>query len=206
MDTQSTVWIGFWLVVRIKFVLGERFGIILPGVCHDGCGVKANERSIQYAHFIELFDLGLHDLFYQFMVQLSEEAVISPVGWQRFSNIKAAVVSNEAVIVKVVRQIGNIAKALALHDYESAEHGSYWITGTTAPFLLLLQLRQIPMKKQAVIKSSLRLRGKQAYVLYHFLSVDSNQPPFGWFLVQLNYTKMADCFLCFLVTKHIYKS
>ena len=203
MDTQGAVWIGFWLVVRIKFVLDERFRIILPGVCHDGSGVKTNERSIQHAHFIEFFDLGLHDLFYQLMIQLPEEAVISPVGWHRFGDIEAAVVSNEAVIVKVVRQIGNIAEALALHHYEGAEHGSYWITGTADPFLLLFQYGQIQMKKQGIVKCSFGLRGKQAYVLYHFLSVDSNQPPFGWFLVQLNYTKKADCFLYFLVTKHI---
>lgn len=197
MDTQGAVWIGFWLVVRIKFVLDERFGIVLFGVCHDGCGVKTNERSIQHTHFIELFDLALHDLFYQLMIQFPEETVISPVGWQRFGNIKAAVVSNEAVIVKVVRQIGNIAKALTLHDYESAEHGSYWITGTTNPFLLLFQYGQIQMKKQGVIKSGLRLRGKQAYVLYHFLSVDSNQPPLVGFGCNLIIPKRLIAFYIF---------
>ena len=162
-----------------------------------------HRRSCEVALNLELY--RSHSVL-KLMIWFPEEAVISPVGWQRFGNIKAAVVSNEAVIVKVVRQIGNIAKALTLHDYESAEHGSYRITGTTNPFLMLFQYGQIQVKKQGVIKSGLRLRGKQAYVLYHFLSVDSNQPPFGWLLVQLNYTKMADCFLYFLVTKHIYKS
>ena len=197
MDTQGAVWIGFWLVVRIKFVLDERFWIILSGVCHDGCGVKTNEGGIQNTHFIELFDLRLHDLFYQLMIQLPDEAVISPVGWHRFGDIEAAVVSNEAVIVKVVRQIGNIAKALALHDYEGTEHGSYWITGTTDPFLLLLQLRQIQMKKKGVIISGLRLRGKQADVLYHFLSVDSNQPPLVGFGCNLIIPKWLIAFYIF---------
>ena len=116
MDTQSTVWIGFWLVVRIKFVLDEGFGIILSGVCHDGCRVQSNERSIQHTHFIELFDLGLHDLLDKLMIQLSQEAVIGPVGRQWLGNIEAAVVSNKAVIVKVVRQIGNITNVFRVVD------------------------------------------------------------------------------------------
>ena len=201
MDTQSAVRIGFRLVFRIEFVFGEGFWIVLPGICHDGRRVQTNEGRIQHTHFIELFDLTLHDLFCQLMVQLSEKAVISPVGGQGHGNVEAAVVSDKAVIVEIIHQIGNVTEALALHDDEGAEHGGCGIAGTADPFLLLLQLGQIQMKEQGVIKSSLGLRGKQADVLYHFLSVDSNQPPFGWFGCNLIIPKMLIAFYIFLVTR-----
>ena len=103
-----------------------------------------HRRSCEVALNLELY--RSHSVL-KLMIQFPEEAVISPGGWQRFGNIKAAVVSNEAVIVKVVRQIGNIAKALTLHDYEGTEHSGCGVTGTTNPFLLLLQYGQIQMEE-----------------------------------------------------------
>lgn len=94
MDTESTVWIGFRLILGIEFILREGLWIILSGICHDGCGIQADKGSIQDTHFMELFDLCLHYLLYHLMIQLSEKTVICLIGRQRFGDIETTVVSD----------------------------------------------------------------------------------------------------------------
>ena len=78
MDAESTVWISFRLIFGVKFILHEGFGVILSGICHDGCGIQADKGSIQNAHLVEFFDLGLHDLLYQLVIQFPKKTVIYP--------------------------------------------------------------------------------------------------------------------------------
>jgi len=108
------------------------------------------------------------------MVQVPEKTLISPVGWQRFVNIEAAVVGDKAFVVKLIHQIGNIAEFLTLHHNECAKHGSCRIAFETGLFLLLFRPGQIQMEEQDIIKGSLWLRYEQADALYYVKSADGN--------------------------------
>ena len=205
MDTQRTISIGLGMVFRVKLVFDKGLGVVLFGICQDRRGIQSNKGCIQNTHGIEPLYLGLHNFLNDAVIQVPLKTVISPIGRQFLGNIEAAVVSDKTVILQIIGQIGNIPKALALHDNEGAEHGRRRIAGTAHFLLLLLQFGQVKVEEQGIIECSLWLRSKQANVLYHFLSVDGDQPLWLVF-AQLNYTKSADRFLYFLVTKQVVKS
>ncbi len=56
---------------------------------------------------VQFFHLPRHDFFQFPVVQLLEETLVSPIGWQRFHDVEAAVVSDEAVVIQIIRQIGD---------------------------------------------------------------------------------------------------
>ena len=80
---------------------------------------------------------------------------------------------NEAVIFKVVPQVGDIAEALAFHDDERAEHGFLRKTGASRFGAGQLKVERA---EKPVVKRSGALRSEQGDVVDDFLSVDSGQP------------------------------
>lgn len=157
----------------------------LLGIFQNGRGIQPDKGRIQDTHGIELFDLFLHNFLKDIVIQLSQKAVIGPVRRKFLCDVEATVVGDETIAFQIIRQIGDIAETFAFHDHEGTDHGGHRITGATQLLLLLFQSRQIKVKKQRIIECSLGLRSKQANALYHFLSVDSGQPPLDDFSCNL---------------------
>lgn len=57
------------------------------------------------------------------MIEVYQETVKSPVGRKRFGNIKTAEVSNEKVVVQIIKKVGYHGKAFAFHNNKRADHG-----------------------------------------------------------------------------------
>ena len=108
MDTQGAVRIGLGVVLWLEFILGKRLWIVLLCVRRHRRGVQANKRGIHNAQFIELLHQTGHDLLQRPVVQLFQEPVVSPVGWQRSRDVKAAVMGDEPVIVQIIGQVGDL--------------------------------------------------------------------------------------------------
>ena len=123
------------------------FGVVLFGVCHDRCGIQSDKGCIQDAQFIQLLDLCLHDFLKNAVIQFLQKAIICPVRGKLFCDVKAAVVSNETIVLQIICQIGDVAEAFALHDHKCADHGGYRVTGAAQLLLLALQFGQVKMKK-----------------------------------------------------------
>ena len=83
----------------------QRIWVVLLCICCNGCGVQTNEGGVHDPHLIELLHLCRHDFFQRTVVQLPQEAVICPVGRQRFHNVKPAVMGDDAIVVQIIRQI-----------------------------------------------------------------------------------------------------
>ena len=64
-----------------------------------------------------------------------DESLECPIGRQRFGDIEAAVIRDEAVVIKKVPQIGDIAEALAFHDDTRTEHCLLRKAGTAAFYI-----------------------------------------------------------------------
>lgn len=56
------------------------------------------------------------------MVKMFEETVKSPIRGKRHGDIKTAVMSNEKVVVKVIKKVSNHRKAFAFHDNKGTDH------------------------------------------------------------------------------------
>lgn len=102
MDAQAAIGITFGRVIFGKPVLGKGFWIVQLCVCGNGCGIQADEGSVNDTHFIELAYQGGHKLLQLSIVQLPEKAVIGPVGRQRLENIKATIMSNDPVALQKI--------------------------------------------------------------------------------------------------------
>ena len=108
------------------------------------------------------------------MIKVFQEAVKCPVRRKRCRNIKATVVGNKKVVIKVVDQIGNHRKPFAFHHDESTDHGMRGKAPATS-MRILRDKGQIETKEKGVIKSGGRLGSKKADILDDFLTIDSNQ-------------------------------
>ena len=98
------------------------------------------------------------------------------VGWQWFRDIETTVVSDETVVVQIVRQICNLRKTLTFHDDERADHR---FLRETTPSSCRPGQREVQLTEQIVIEHSGALGCEQRYVLNNFLSVDCGQPLSG---------------------------
>ena len=105
VDAEGAVRIAFRVVFPGELVLCKGFWIVLLRVCHDGRGIQPDERCIHHAQLIQLPHQVSHDRLQRTAVQLPQEAVIRPVGRQRFHNVKPAVMGDDAVVVQIIRQI-----------------------------------------------------------------------------------------------------
>lgn len=157
MNTQSTVFIRLWLIFRVKLVFREGLWVVLLGIRQNRCGIQPDKGCVQDSQRIELSDLCLHDFFKNAVIQLPQKAVICPIRGKLLRDVEAAVVSDDAIVFQIIHQVGDVAKALALHDHKCAEHGRYRITGAPQPLLLLIEFRQVKMKEQGVVEHSLGL-------------------------------------------------
>ena len=72
---------------------------------------------------MERKDLGLHDVGKNIMVKIFKEAFKSPIRWQRLQNVKATVVRDDEVVIKIINEICNHRKAFAFHNNKGADHG-----------------------------------------------------------------------------------
>ncbi len=108
MNAQSAVRVGFGMVLWLELIRGKGFWIVLLCVRRNGGRVQTDERSVHNAQLVQFFHLPRHDFFQFPVVQLLEETLVSPVGWQRFHDVEAAVVSDEAVVIQIIRQIGDL--------------------------------------------------------------------------------------------------
>ena len=125
MDVQGAVRVAFGVVFLGELVLCEGFWVVLLRVCHDGCGIQANERRIHHAQLIQLPHQIGHDRLQRTVVQLPQAAVIRPVGRQRLHDVKAAVMGDDAVVVQIIHQICDLRETLAFHNDKSADHGFF---------------------------------------------------------------------------------
>ena len=157
MDTQSAVFIRLWLIFRVKLVFREGLWVVLPGIRQNRCGIQPDKGRVQDSQRIELFDLRLHDFLKNAVIQLPQKSVICPIRGKLLRDIEATVVSDDTIIFQIIHQVGDVAEALALHDHKRADHGRYRITGAPDLLLLLLEFRQVKMKKQGVVERSLGL-------------------------------------------------
>ena len=105
MDAQGAVRVCLRAVFRFEFVLGKGLWIVLPGIRRNGRGVQADKRGVHNAQFVEFLHQAGHDFLQRPVVQLFQEPVVSPIGWQRSHNFKATVMGDEPVVIQVVRQI-----------------------------------------------------------------------------------------------------
>ena len=55
------------------------------------------------------------------MVNLIQKTVKRPVGRQRSGNVKTAVMRNDQIVLKEIKQIRDIRKAFAFHNNKSAQ-------------------------------------------------------------------------------------
>ena len=176
MNAQSAVRVSFGMVFRLKLIRGKGFWIVLLRVCRNRGGIQANKGTIHDTQFVEFFHLFRHD-FLQFpVVLLFEKTVVSPVGWQRFCDVKTTIVSDEAVVIQVIPQICDLGKPLAFHNDECTGHRFF--RETPSPGCRSGQC-EIQLGKQFVIEHSGALGCEQRYILNDFLSVDSGQPLSG---------------------------
>ena len=105
VDAEGTVWVAFRAVFLGEFAFCKGFWIVLLRVCHDRCGIQADEGCVHDPQFIQLPHQVGHDHFQLTVVQLPQETVIRPIGRQRFHNVKPAVMGDDAVVVQIIRQI-----------------------------------------------------------------------------------------------------
>ncbi len=182
MNTQSAVRVGFGMVLRLELIRGKGFWIVLLCVRRNGSRVQADKGSVHNAQLVQLFHLMCHDFFQFPVVQFLEKTVISPVGWQRLHDVEAAVVSDDPVVVQIIRQIGDLRKALAFHHDKCADHCFFW---EATPSGCRFGQRKVQIREQLVIEHSGALRCEQCYILNDFLSVDSGQPLSVWFCCKL---------------------
>lgn len=192
MNAQGAIWVGFGMVFRLELVSGKGFRVVLLRVRCNGGRVQADKGSVHNSKLIELFHLLCHDFLQVPIVQLLKKTVIGPVRWQRFHDVKAAIMSNKPVVVQVISQVGDLREALALHDDECANHSFF---REAAPSSRRSVQREIQMSEQFVIERSGALGCEQRYILNDFLSVDCGQPLSGWFFSQVNFTKKRLRFL-----------
>ena len=129
MDAKSAVRISFGMVVFAELVLAESLGIVLCGICHVGRGIQPDKRGVHHAQIIELAYKRCHDVFQITVVCFLDESLECPIGRQRLGDIEAAVIRDEAVVVEIIPQIGDITEALAFHDNDRAEHDFFWKAG-----------------------------------------------------------------------------
>ena len=105
VDAEGAIRVAFRVVFLGELVLCKGFWIVLLGVRHDGRGIQANEGGVHDPQFIQLPHQIGHDHFQRTVVQLPQETVIRPVGWQRLHDIEPAVMGNEPVVVQIIHQI-----------------------------------------------------------------------------------------------------
>ena len=122
VNAQGAVRVSFGVVLRVEFVFAKGLRIVLFCVGCNRRRVQADERGVHNAKPVQFLYLFGHD-FLQFpVVQLFEETVIGPIRWQWFRNVEPAVMSNEAVVIQIVRQIRDLGKTLTFHHNERTDH------------------------------------------------------------------------------------
>ena len=98
------------------------------------------------------------------MIKVFEETVESPVRGKRAGNIKAAVMGNEEVVVKVIGKVRDHGETFAFHDDKGTDQG---VAGKTFPSGkgVFLNEREVKVQKKGIIKLSGRLGGKETDIL-----------------------------------------
>ena len=178
MDAQSAVRVAFGVVFLGELAFRKGLRVVLLCVCHDGCGVQANERRIHHAQLIQLPHQIGHDRLQRTVVQLPQAAVIRPVGRQQLHDVKAAVMGDDAVVVQIIHQICDLRETLAFHNDKRTDHGFF---GEAPPPGCRSGQREVQAAEKLVIKHGGALGCEQRHILNDFLSVDSGQPLSGWF-------------------------
>lgn len=192
MNTKGAIRVGFGRVFRFELVSSKGFRIVLLRVGGNRGSVQANKRCVHNAQLIELLHLLRHDFLQVPVVHFFQEAVISPVRWQGFHDVKAAVMGNETVVIQVICQIGDLCETFAFHDDKSADHGFF---GEATPLGRRPGQREVQISEQLVIKRGGALGCEQRYILNYFLSVDCGQPLSGWVFSQVYFTRRSLRFL-----------
>ena len=191
MDAQGAVRVAFRAVFLGEFAFRKGFWIVLLGVCHDGCGIQANEGCIHHAQLIQLPHQVGHDRLQRAVVQLPQETVIRPVGRQRLHDIEPAVMGNDAVVVQIIHQICDLRETLAFHNNKRTGHGFF---GEAPPPGCRSGQREVQADEKLVIKHGGTLGCEQRHILNDFLSVDSGQPLSGWFSLKSILPKRGSAF------------
>ena len=122
--------------------------------------------------------MQLHNFYEDFVVQIAEKPAECPIGRQGLHDIKAAIMGDKQVVCEIVNKVRDLRKALAFHNNEGAQQRL--LLRRSAGFGVF-DSSEIKMEKQRVVKPCLRLIGKQADVLYDFLTIDNDQ--LLWFVL-----------------------
>ena len=191
VDAQGAVRVAFRVVFLGELVLYKGFRVVLLGVCHDGRGIQTDEGCVHDPQFVQLLHQAGHDRFQRTVVQLPQAAVIRPVGWQRFHNVKPAVVGNEPVVVQIIHQICDLREPLTFHNDKRTDHG---FLRKAAPPGCRSGQREVQAAEKLVVKHGGTLGCKQRDILNDFLSVDSGQPLSGWFSLKSILPKRSSAF------------
>lgn len=63
VNAEFTVWVNCEMTDSAEFVLSKEIRIVLLCVCHDRCGIQADERAVNNPKRIELSDQTGHNFF-----------------------------------------------------------------------------------------------------------------------------------------------
>lgn len=102
MYTKPAIFIRLWLIIRMKSVCEKRFFVVFGSIGADRCGIEADEGSVNDTCRGKAEDLGAHKVREDFMVNVFEETVKSPVRRKREGDIKTAVMGYKKVVAQVI--------------------------------------------------------------------------------------------------------
>lgn len=123
MYTEFTVLISLREIIGLELVFNKRLRIVLRSIGGNGSGIQSDKRRVNNGFVGKERNLRLHDIGKDIVVKVFKEAIKSPVGGKRQSDVKTAEKGNEKVIVKIIKKLRNHRKAFAFHDNEGTDHG-----------------------------------------------------------------------------------
>ena len=66
--------------------------------------------------------MSFHDFRENFIIEIFQEAIKSPIRRKRTRNIKATKMSNQKIIVKIIDKVGNHGETFTFHDNKGTNH------------------------------------------------------------------------------------